>query len=156
MLQSFYNFLGKPHFYLRTQRTSRTIRTWLYLSCSQLVPDFCEQHRWSNFATDGKSATSKNVDGGFSSSTPKSQLGTLNKRSEYTSIHARIIRHDRCSNPRGLAYGWQLLATPPHVTLIRQTWPLKNSHEFQPTRTSAKNHNLIDARHWSISHTSVR
>jgi hypothetical protein len=114
VLQGFVNFLRKTAlFNFRTDRTSRTLRTWLYLSCSQLVPDFYE-HRWSNFSTDGKSVTSKNVDAGFSVSAPKSPRATLNKASKYTSIgHGRIIRHDRCSNPRGLAYGWQCF---PHLT----------------------------------------
>jgi hypothetical protein len=163
VLQGFFNFLRKTApFKLRTNRTSRT---WLYLSCSQLVPDGYEQHRWSNFSTDGKSGTSQNVDGGFSISTPKSQLGTVNKRSEYTSIgQAQIIRHDRCSNPRGLAYGWQLLATPPHVTLIRLRGINMAAKEFTRIPTDPNEREEFDrqymtprelAQRWRVSESAI-
>jgi hypothetical protein len=165
VLQGFVNFLRKTAlFNFRTHRTSRTLRTWLYLSCSQLVPGFYEQHRWSNFSTDGKSATSKNIDDGFSTSPPKSQLATLNERSEYTSIErVRIIRHDRCSTPRGLAHRRRLLRIP-HTSLIRMRGLNMAAKEFSRIPTDPKELEEFErqymtpkelAQRWRVSESAI-
>ncbi len=163
VLQGFFNFLRKTAFLnFRTDRTSRTLRTRLYLSCSQLVPDF-SKHRWSNFPG-GKSVTSKNADAGFSVSALKAQRATLNKPSKYTSIgHARIIRHDRCTNPRRLAYGWQLLP-PPHITLIRLPGINMAAKEFTRIPTDPNEREEFDrqymtpkelAQRWRVSESAI-
>lgn len=164
VLQAFFNFLRKTAlFNLRIHRTSRTLRTWLYLSCSELVPQLCDYPR-ADFSTGKKFNASQNYDVEFF---PGAQTAPYKKSSKYTSTdhigHVLLIRHDRCTTPRGLAHGRRPLPIP-HTSLIRMRGMKMAAKEFTRIPTDPKELEEFErqymtpkelAQRWRVSESAI-
>ena len=164
VLQGFFNFLRKTAlFNFRTHRTSRTLRTWLYLSCSELVPQFCDYTR-ADFSTGKKFNASQNYDAELFLS---AQTAPYKTSSKYTSTdhigHVLLIRHDRCSTPRGLAHRRRLLPIP-HTSLIRMRGMKMAAKEFTRIPTDPKELEEFErqymtpkelAQRWRVSESAI-
>ena len=164
VLQGFFNFLRKTAlFHLRTHRTSRTLRTWLYLSCSELVPHVrnCTS---ADFCIGTNLISCLDYDDQILISVQATPSKTT---SNYTAIshirHVPLIRHDRCSTPQSLAH-WRRLLPIPHTSLIRMRGMTMAAKEF--TRIPADPKELEEferqymtpkelAQRWRVSESAI-